>query len=304
VKKILSRFDSKAAMTMVELAIYAGIMTSLGLVTYSLLRSTTILGAKNSNINLTHNELRGTFDRVADHLLGANNVATLINTSGTALATQVGSNAPGVKFDRVVGDPYLLHPWQTAGALTSGATGCSVWRSVAATATAPKPEVGDIMLIPTATGNIRGVIASVALLPESGGKQKIDLTFTGAVGKSLNWGTGQPQAAKLVRPEAFLVMPNGSKNELRYYKNFDPLPTNLNDIDKYRVLSDQIGTAAGEGTPFTIQDYNGDKIIRSTLQVRERADLNWIANDEANGFNTYFQLLVNLPSRLRPKTTN
>ncbi len=302
-KRLTSRFARKSAMTMVELTIYGLIVSTVGLVTYSLLRTSTILGAKNSNINQSHNELRGVFDRVADHLLGANNVATLIGTNGLALATQVGSNAPGVKFDRVLGEPYLLHPYLTAGSLSSGDTGCSVWRSTTATNTAPAPEVGDILLIPTATGNIRGIISGVTLGGSSGGKEKITLTFTGAVGKAVNWGAGQPQAAKLVRPEAFLVMPNGSKNEIRYYKNFDPLPS-LNDSTKYKVLSDLIGTNTGEDTPFTIQDFNGDKIVRSTLQVRERADANWIANDEANSFSSYFQLLVNLPSRLRPKTTN
>jgi hypothetical protein len=290
-------------MTLVELTIYGLVVTTVGIVAFSLLRSSTILGAKNSNINQSHNELRGVFDRVADHLLASNNVATLIGNNGLALGTQVGSNAPGVKFDRVIGDPYLLHPWQTAGSLTSGATGCSVWRSTTATNTAPLPEVGDILLIPTATGNIRGVISSVAPLGASAGKERINLTFTAPVGKALTWGDGQPQAAKLVRPEAFLVMANGTKNELRYYKNFEPLPS-LTDSTKYKVLSNLIGTGTGEGTPFTIQDYNGDKIVRSTLQVREHADINWIANDEANSFSSYFQLLVNLPSRLRPKTTN
>ena len=100
-------------MTMVELTIYALISSVVGLVTYSLLRTSTILGAKNSNINQSHNELRGVFDRVADHLLGSNNVASLIGSDGLPLATQVGSNAPGLKFDRVIGEPYLLHPWQS-----------------------------------------------------------------------------------------------------------------------------------------------------------------------------------------------
>ena len=69
-------------------------------------------------------------------------------------------------------------------------------------------------------------------------------------------------------------------------------------------MTDQISTQSGEQTPFDITDFSGDKILTSTLQVRERKNAAWIQDDEANSFNTYFQLHVNLPSRLRPRTTN
>jgi hypothetical protein len=176
-----------------------------------------------------------------------------------------------------------------------------VWLSTASLARAPIPQIGEILIIPTANGNIRASVAGVS--PSSvaidGTPKKITLTFTAPVGKALSWGANEPQSAKLVRPEAFIVQ--GA--ELRYYPVFQPLP-DLTNPANYRMLTDQISTQSGDQTPFDVSDFSGDKILTSTLQVRERRNAMWIQDDETNSYNTYFQLHVNLPSRLRPRTTN
>lgn len=287
-----------AAFSLIELIIYAAMGVVVSFVSYSALRSAAVLSVKNTNLNRSHDDLRSAYDRLARHLLSANNVPTLVNTSGATVTT---GPAAGFSFDRNIGGPYVLDPPNAAGSLASTSSTLSVWLSTSSLARAPIPRAGEIMIIPTASGNIRASVSTVtpSSVTYDGTPKKITITFTAPVGKSLSWGANEPQSAKLVRPEAFIVM----GPELRYYPIFQPLP-NLNDATKYRMLTDQISTQAGEQLPFEITDFNGDRILTSTLQVRERRNAMWIQGDETNSYNTYFQLHVNLPSRLRPRTDN
>jgi hypothetical protein len=296
-----SRFRA-SAFSFVEISIYSALASAIGLVTYSFVRSGTILSAKNVNLTLSHSDLRNSFDRLADHLLSANNIVTLIGTDGLP-STAVAGPAAGVKYDRVVGEPYVLDSYASAGSIPASATSVSMWR-VWDDLTAPVPNVGDVLLLPTESGMIRALISSVPTPPAAvGGKQKVTVNLSTSIGKIVSWQANQWPSAKVVRPEAFIVIPNNGANELRYYSQFQPLPA-LNDPTTYRLLTDQISTQTNEDKPFTILDQNGDKILQSTLRVRERRDARWIANDEMFNYNTYFQLLINLPSRNHPKTTN
>ncbi len=283
-------------MTLVETIIYAAMGCIVSFVSYSALRSAAVLAVKNTNLNRSHDDLRSAYDRLARHLLSANNVPRLLDTAGATVAT---GDAAGLAIDRTLGGPYVLDPPTTAGTLASTATSITVWRSTDILATAPVPNVGEIMLIPTPSGNIRASISTVTQFGASGGLQKVTLGLSAPVGKALSWGNNEPQAGKLIRPEGFMVV----GPELRYYPIFEPMPT-LTDATKYKVLTDQISTQSGDQTPFTVTDFSGDQILTSTLQVRERQNAMWIQGDEANSYNTYFQLHVNLPSRLRPRTTN
>ena len=286
---------------MVEMIVAMSILTVVSLITFSFIRSGMILTLKSTRLNLSHDEVRKSFDRLADHLLAANNVPTLIGTDGQPASEP----AAGLRFDKVIGDPYVLDPPTAAGSISTSATGLSVWRSTSSVATAPVPAVGDVLLIPTPTGNIRAQINAVTAHSVSGATQKITLTFNSAVGKSLTWAANQPQIAKLVRPEAFIVMPVPLKglNELRFYPRFEPIPV-LTQPANYIVLSDQIGTEGTEGNPFSILMVNGDRIVQSTLRVRDSRNSKYMPGEEQNSYSGYFQLLLNLPSRLRPKTTN
>jgi hypothetical protein len=223
----------------------------------------------------------------------------LIGTDGQPTT----GSAAGLKFDKIVGDPYVLDPPLTAGSLAAAATSVVVWRSTDAASGAPVPLVGDIIIIQTPSGTIRSRITAINAGSASGTTQKLTFTLAAAAGKSLSWTANQPQIAKIVRPEAFIVMPQGDRNQLRFYPRFDPMPT-LSDATQYRVLTDQIGTETGEGTPFTMIDLDGDRVIQSNLRVRETMFTRALARTETNSYSGYFQLLLNLPSRLRPKTTN
>jgi hypothetical protein len=136
-----------------------------------------------------------------------------------------------------------------------------------------------------------------------GATQKVTLTFSAAVGKSLTWLANQPQWAKLIRQEAFIVVPNGDYNELRYYPSFEPMPV-LSNPSNYALLTNQIGTGTGENAPFSIVDVNGDKIIQANLRVKSTDYNRWLIGRENNEMNTYFRMNFTLASRLRPKTTH
>lgn len=285
-------------MTLVETIIYAAMGCIVSLVSYSALRSSAVLAVKNTNLNRSHDDLRSAYDRLARELLSANNVPTLVSATGATVAT---GPAAGFSFDRNLGSPYLLgaNP-SAASSIAATDSSVIVCFSTTSMSRTPIPKIGEILIIPTPSGSIRARISNVsnATAGVAANTLRVTLTFTAPLGKSMNWGANEPQTAKLIRPEAFIVI--GS--ELRYYASFEPVP-DLTNSANYKVLTDQISTMSGEQTPFDVADFSGDKILTSTLQVRERQNAMWIKDDEANAFNTYFQLHVNLPSRLRPRTT-
>ena len=255
---------------------------------------------------------------------------TAITTPMTGTLT---GPAAGFKFDQVVAEPYVLESPQTAnnplaaGSIASTATSINVFYpkynlthvqhlTPSASGAAVLAE-GYVLQIPQPDGsNIRWQISSVGARDSTNANwHKVGLTFTAAIGKTISWSANQPQMVKIVRNQAFVVMDlkdaagnyikdknNSIIRELRYFKDFEPTP-DLNDRTKYVVLCNQIGVKDDEKTPFSILDYNGDKIVQSTLRVRERDYNQGIGNDKYVNYYSYFQLLVNLPSRFRPRTT-
>jgi len=335
----------KAGFTAVELSIYILISVILAGFSFSVLLSSVSLTNKNSNLNRSHDDLRLAFDRLAHNLSASNNVPTLIDTNGSTVTTSGGAAAgpmpgtltgpaAGIKFDRVISEPFVVESPQTAnnplaaGTVASTATSLNVLYAknllthvvhITPTSTATTLATagldGLILLVPQPNGvPLRLRIASTgARSSPNSDWNKLPLTFTGQVGTGFSWGANQPQLVKIVRSEAFIVFRKETGTpreycELRYYKNFDPMP-NLNDASKYTVLCTQIGIKTDEDKPFAIVDYNGDKFVQSTLRVRERGGgsknvgAQGIGGGANEPFYTYFQLHVNLPSRFRPRTT-
>jgi hypothetical protein len=291
-----------AGITLVELMMYCLLAGAVGLIAYHTLRTSSTLSTKNASLNRSHDELRSALDRLASNLRMARNVPTLLNTSGAVVAT---GPAAGVRYDRILGEPYVLDPVMSAGSMPSTATTLSVHRSTSAIGAPPIPKTGDVLIIETQTGTVRARITGVNASAPGASSQKITLGFSAPVGKALSWGANQPQWARLVRQEAIIVMPNAGngRNELRLYSTFEPMPS-LSDKSKYTVLTDQVGTASGEGTPFNVTEVNGDKIVQVNLRIQARDFNRWLADKEANQLNTYFRMNLSFTSRLRPKTTN
>jgi hypothetical protein len=292
--------QQKYGFTLIEMSMACLLSVLLGAVVFYTLRTGTALSAKNASLNRSHDDLRSALDRLANNVRMARNVPTLLNTSGAVVTT---GPAAGIRYDRIIGEPYVLEPAMTQGSISSSATSISVYRTTVGGAP-PIPSVNDLFLVDTPGGTIRARITAVSLGGAGGSTQRITLTFASAVGKSLTWGANQPQWGRLVRQEAFLVMPTtGGRNELRFYPSFDPMPS-LGDKAKYAVITTNIGSNAGEATPFTVVDVNGDKVLQANVRVQQRDHNRWLADKQGNEMNTYFRMNLSLTSRLRPKTTN
>jgi hypothetical protein len=118
---------------------------------------------------------------------------------------------------------------------------------------------------------------------------------------AVTWTASQVQTSRLVHREAFIVVPVGSYSELRYFQNFEPMPT-LTNAANYTVVSNQLSTQSGETTPFSIDTVGSDKLVRASLFARSIDYNNVLANKQLNNFNTFVRLSTSLPSRLRPKS--
>lgn len=288
-----------AGFTLAEMTVYAMVFGVVSIVALSFMRSGTILATKNAGVVRSHESLRGALDRLASNLQSASNVPTLINTSGATTTAP----AAGIRYDRFLGEPYVLDPPLSAGSVSASASMVRVHRSTHALASPPIPQANDVLLINGPNGTIRARITSVTTEAASGGTQRITCNLSAAIGAAISWSANQPQVVRLVRPEAFIVMSANGKNELRFFPSFEPMPS-LTSAASFRLLTDQIGTQTGEGTPFSILDVNGDRLVQAALRARAQDVHNALAKKQKNAFNTYFQLNIALPSRHRTKVSN
>ena len=280
-----------------ELVIYFGIAVVISGVAYSFLRSAMTLYAKNMSIVRSHTNLRSVLDRLSNSLAQANSLPVLINTSGAVSAAPAG----GLYYDRYLGDPYVVtNPGGTGLAAT--ATTVTVTRSTVALASPPAPVAGDAVLLDDPDGAVRALISTCVpgAVDASTQRQPFTLTLSAALGRAISWAPPEIRTAKLIHREAFLVVPIGDKSEVRYFQNFEPMPV-LTNPASYTVISNQISILAGETTPFSIDTIGTDRIVRASLFARSTDFSTWLANKQANEFNTFVRLNASLGSRLRPK---
>ena len=295
--KALTKRRGHSGMSLVELVIYLGIAVVISGVTYSFLSSAMMLYAKNMSIVRSHTNLRSVLDRLSNNLEQANSLPVLINTSGAASAAP----SAGLYYDRCLGDPYVVtHPGGTGFVAT--ATTVTITRSTVALASPPLPVPGDAILIDDPAGAVRALIATSTPGSVNAGTQRqpIVLTLTAGLGRAIAWPAAEARTAKLVHREAFLVVPVGNKSELRYFRSFEPVPVLTNSAN-YIVISNQISALTGETTPFSIDTVGTDRIVRASLFARSTDYSTWLANKQANNFNTFVRLNAALGSRLRPK---
>ena len=295
--KTLSHWRSRAAITLVELVIYLGFSVIVSGVAYSFLTSGTRLYAKNMSIVRSHTNLRSVLDRLVNNLQQANSLPVLISSSGAASAAP----AAGLYYDRYLGDPYVVTNPSGTG-LSAGTTSITITRSTAALASPPLPVAGDALLIDATPNPVRALIATSTpgTVDNVLQRQPIVLTLSGTLGTAVSWTSSQVQTSRLVHREAFIVVPVGDKSELRYFNNFEPMPT-LTNAANYSVISNQISVQAAETTPFSIDTVGPDKLVRASLFARSTDYSTYLANKQLNEFNTFVRLNTSLPSRLRPK---
>lgn len=295
--KIFAVRRKQAGLSILELVIYFGIAVIISGVAYSFLRSAMTLYAKNMSIVRSHDNLRTVLDRLSNNLAQANSLPVLINTSGAVSAAP----AAGLYYDRFLGDPYVITNSSGTG-LSASDTTAILTRSTVALASPPAPAAGDAVLLDDPNGAVRALITSVVPGAVNGGtnRQPFTLTFSAALGRAVAWTAPEIRAAKLIHREAFLVVPAGDRSEFRYFQNFEPMPVLTNPAN-YTVISNQISVLAGETTPFSIDTIGVDRIVRASLFARSTDFSTWLANKQANEFNTFVRLNAALGSRLRPK---
>ncbi len=286
---------SQRGFTLVELltAMTVGLVVS-GLA-FSYLRTGTILLAKNVTTNFTNNEVRGSLDQIADRIQSAVTVPVLINTSGA----ETTSPAAGVYYDRLLGEPYVVsHPGGSG--LVASATSVVLQRSTNAYASPPIPEVGDVVVIDNPDATLRPRISAVNAGTISAGLQSFTLTLAASLGTAITWEASQVKTAKLIRREALIMMPAGSRYQLRRYGSYETT-TNLNDATKYAVISRHAGNLGTEMTPFSITEAGLDKLLNIDFRVRASGFENVLQNKEVSSFSNYMRVQCMIPSRQRPK---
>jgi hypothetical protein len=295
------RNRKSAGVTVIELMMYTVLAVVLSAVIYQTLRASSLLTTKNASLNRSHDSLRSAMDRLGNNIRTSRNLPSLLGASGDVV---VSGPAAGIRYDRMAGEPYTLDPVTTAGSISSTATSINIYRSVLGIAPPPLPTPNDVLLIDTPTGTARARVKTVTTQAPANGRQRISLTFHAAIGHVLTWTANQPQWAKLVRQEAFLVVrTTDGRNELRFYHAFEPKPL-LSDPAAYTVITDQLRTEAGDATPFEILDVNGERFVQANVQVQSRDHNRWLADKQASKTNTDIPLVLSLSSRLRPKTAN
>ncbi|MDB6152051.1 MAG: hypothetical protein JWL90_504 [Chthoniobacteraceae bacterium] len=310
--------NSRSAFTLVEMVVAATIGVVVCGLTLSYMRIGTILFAKNIGTNFSNNELRGSLDRVADSVQSTVNVPVLIDTSaapvslgatGSGVGVYRSTAAAGVYYDRLLGEPYIVtHPGGTG--LPSSTTTLKITISTNVFASPPVPMPGDVLIIDGAPASLRPLVKTVVKdAPDAAGLQSITVTFNAALGSSILWDVSRPKTSKLIRREALIVMPNGTRNELRRYPSFEPpvAAADLTNPAKYTVLTRQVGTAGGELTPFSLStivtstSVAPDKLLNLDFRIRATGFEKVLSNKEVNDFSNFVRINTVIPSRLRPK---
>ena len=282
----------RQAFTLVEVLVGTAISALLAVAIFGLLNTGMILSAKNLALNLTSNSMRTALDRVEQVVQMGNAMPTLIDGAGADVAA---GSAAGIKFDRVVGSPYIVT--LPAGGIPASATTLTLTLSTHPVASPPPPGAGDIVLITVNEVTLRARILSVGN-PVAAGPARVSflVTLSAPLGTAVAPITATIVSARLVRNVAFLVMPANGKPELRYYPTFDTT-TNLNVPAGYSVVTDQIGTAAADSTPFSIVTVGAQTFVSFSLRVRASNADKGIRTRQQDQFNTYSRI----ETRIRPK---
>lgn len=296
----------RSGFTLVEILVAVVVLAVVGVLVTSFTVTETWLYAKNTALNSSHRSARRALDRLANELQQTQNLPSLIDATGNPATTEP---AAGVSYDRLVGAPYKIeHPGGSG--LAASDTQVSITLSTNVLASPPIPLPGDVLLIDLPTGNpVRAQVSSVKVTKTDKKKeqQTMDLNLTNPLGTDIIWDPSQTKTAQLVRREAFIVVPAGARNELRFYQSFEPMP-DLSDPTQYVVITDEVSTVKlpdgtrRDITPFSIDTSGGNKLVKASLRMQAKDYVNSLADKQVNSFNTFVQMDVTLPSRLRPKS--
>jgi type II secretory pathway pseudopilin PulG len=124
--------------TLVELAVGAAMIGVVGLLLYSALNLSIVLGAKNAAINIAHQNARTVMARMLRDLHSAVSLPYLVDTSGNQVAGD--RPAAGISFQEWSGGPHLFNSDAAIGQNQI---------NIKITAGQPTPVVGQRVIVPT-----------------------------------------------------------------------------------------------------------------------------------------------------------
>lgn len=278
---------------MIELMVSGMVSCAVGVAVFAFLNAGMFLTAKNLSLNLTSNQMRTSLDRVEQILQQGDSNPVLIDATG---ATVNGVAAAGVKLDRFVGGPWVVTT--SGGTIAANSTSLTLTRSTNAIASPPVPVTGDIIRIDGTATTLRPRVngAPTANSTNAGAQRNtVTLPLASSLGTAVTTTTGV-LTAKVIRQVAFIVMPNGSRRELRYYPSIETT-SNLNDATKYTVITDQLATQSADVTPFTLATVSGETFVNFSLRVRAANNDNRLRNKQSDEYNTFSRV----DSFMRPK---
>ncbi len=112
-RAILTR--TRKAFTLVEVTVATALASITGYAGYSVLHVGLMLFAKNSAINVSHQQARRALLRMENDFHSSTSQVQLTNSDGTPLPTSTGPEA-GISFQVSIGGPYLVSANSTKGA--------------------------------------------------------------------------------------------------------------------------------------------------------------------------------------------
>jgi type II secretory pathway pseudopilin PulG len=277
--------------TLAEICIALLLLVLVGGLAYSMLMNSTTLLAKNVALNQSNTILRSALDRIYSEINQSNGLPKLINADGSDAASSSGP-AAGIIFDRYLGGPYVVTNPSGTG-LSATDQSLQLKCSTNALASPPVPATNDVICMDN--GVTRPLVNNCSV-SFSGGLQTLSVTLKAPLGKSIPWTSSVQETAYLVHRKAFVIAPIGGRAELRMYLDAETV-TNYGDPASYLVLTREIGTQPGEGTPFTIVTQNGTNFLSIAMRVEHQQFNKYLASRQAQEFNTFLRI----DTMLRPR---
>ena len=124
--------------TLPEIAVASVIIGVVGLLMYSVLNFSAVLGAKNAAINTAHQSIRTALTRMLQDVHAAVSQPYLVDTNGTQVAA--GGSAAGISFQEWSSGPHLFKSDDAAGQNQI---------SIKVTSGQAAPVVGQRVIVPT-----------------------------------------------------------------------------------------------------------------------------------------------------------
>lgn len=285
-----------AGFTLAEISISLAVLTIVGGIAYSIMTNSTTLLAKNVSLNSSNTTVRKALDRLYSEINQANGLPKLINFDGTDAVSALGP-AAGIIFDRYLGGPYVVTNPGTSG-LPAGTVSFEMDCSTDPLALPPIPGANDVVRIDNgATRPLVNICSPSAYPSAPPAIQALTITLKAPLPINIAWASGITQTAYLVHRKALVVVPVNGRSELRMYGDAETTTTQnppasyYSDSANYFVLTREIGTQAGENTPFSLVTQNGATFLNIAMRV------------ENQQYNTYLQSRYSVASQARDFNT-